>query len=375
MSPSVSRALVRANTHLIGCGDLRARSLRRYRPEVRDAVHALARRHTRLADLAVSFPALLAALAVRRAGFDSEPVIRRVIEGASLTEAAASTGIPMWLRKFPPEFIPSAIPRLPDGDLFRHRIANHLPSDSKSAPAWLDIVATAAEWGHEIFALWCAKRFVAEPKKFNRARLHLLCLWSWYSGQPETRAYQLMEKRWTPEMHFRAACNAAEQWQLSMSLYINLGDSIIDDMWLKPGEQDGFEFVPLRSRAEIEEEAKAMANCLRSYGPNVAQGWSRLWSIRKEGKRVATVNVRYTTHEPLPFISELKARHNGDAPTEVWLAARGGCTNRMGWNLRGLILDGTRLATGEFGCRLGAHTGSPSGAFQNGCHSILRGTV
>ncbi|BBB97389.1 hypothetical protein M2212_004356 [Bradyrhizobium elkanii] len=44
------------------------RQLRRYHPHVQGKVRALAMRHTRLADLAASFPALLFALAVPRAG-------------------------------------------------------------------------------------------------------------------------------------------------------------------------------------------------------------------------------------------------------------------------------------------------------------------
>lgn len=79
------------------------RQLRRYHPHVQAKVRARAMQHARIADLAVSFPGLLFALAVPRAGRDSTLALAHVIDGRSLAEAAAAAGIPLWLRRLPPE--------------------------------------------------------------------------------------------------------------------------------------------------------------------------------------------------------------------------------------------------------------------------------
>jgi hypothetical protein len=77
--------------------------LRRFSLRHRAAVKAIAERHLRLVDLAISFPALLFALAVPRSGFDRTPIIGAVIAGAPLRDLALQVGLPMWSRKLMPE--------------------------------------------------------------------------------------------------------------------------------------------------------------------------------------------------------------------------------------------------------------------------------
>jgi len=64
------------------------RRLRRYSPRAQELVRALAERHPRVADLAVSFPVLLFAFAVPRPGADPERAIASVIHGCALAQVA-----------------------------------------------------------------------------------------------------------------------------------------------------------------------------------------------------------------------------------------------------------------------------------------------
>ena len=99
----MSSNLVLAPRRGTGRSDLLERRLRRYHPRFQGRVRALAMRHSRIADLAVSFPALLFALAAPRPGLDPAPALARVIDGCALAEAAAVVELPLWLRKLPPE--------------------------------------------------------------------------------------------------------------------------------------------------------------------------------------------------------------------------------------------------------------------------------
>ena len=60
--------------------------------------------------------------------------------------------------------------------------------------------------------------------------------------------------------------DAATAWQTAVGLYLELGDETISDLWIQPGTVDGYEFVPLRSFAEVSEEARTMRNCVHSHG-------------------------------------------------------------------------------------------------------------
>jgi hypothetical protein len=302
--------------------DLLERRLRRYHPRYQEAVRGLAMRHARIADLAASFPALLFALAVPRPGFDPAPALVRVIDGVGLAQVAAAAGLPVWLRKLPPEALARPITRLPDGELFRRQVANHLPRSPKLAPTWLEAVADVAELAHEQAAVWIARELVREPRRFKPARLRLISLWSWFSGQPATFGRELIDKPWTPDMRMAPALAAADRWRMMIALHVNLGRQPIADMWGQAGHVAGYDFLPLSSIAAIGAEADAMRNCLRSYGYNLAHNRSRLWSVRRDGERVATLRVACRHQDPLPNIVELKAAGNAEVPREVWWAAR-----------------------------------------------------
>jgi hypothetical protein len=145
MRSNLLRAPVRGSAR----PDLLERRFRRYCPQFQGAVRALAMRHSRVADLAVSFPALLFALAVPRPGLDPARAIERAIEGVSLAKVAAAADVPLWLRRLPPEALSRPIARLPDGEVFRRQIANHLPRSPKVAQIWLQAVADIADLAHE----------------------------------------------------------------------------------------------------------------------------------------------------------------------------------------------------------------------------------
>lgn len=314
--------LLLAPRRVAGRTDLLERRLRRYHPRFQGAVRSLALRHPRLADLAASFPALLFALSVPRARLDPARAIAGVIDGSPLAEAAAAAGVPLWLRKLPPEAFARPIPGLPDGELFRRQIANHLPRSPKLAPTWLQLVADAAEFAHEPMAAWIAREFNREPERVKTARLRPICLWAWFSSEPATLGHDLIERPWTPNMRIDAARSAASDWRTVVALHVNLGRTPIVDMWLRPGRMAGYDFMPLDSMTAIVEEARAMRNCLRTFGNSLAHNQARLWSIRKDGERLATLRIARRYHDPLPNLVELKGPGNTEVSREVWWAAR-----------------------------------------------------
>src|SRR5262249_40397692 len=89
------------------------------------------------------------------------------------------------------------------------------------------------------------------------------------------------------------------------------------------GPFDGYEFVPLDSAARLAEEAAAMENCLRTYDYDVVGDHCRLWSVRREGQRIASFEVRRDRDRPLLHIAQLNGMRNEPAPIEIgWLATR-----------------------------------------------------
>ena len=56
-------------------------------------------------------------------------------------------------------------------------------------------------------------------------------------------------------------------------------------------EYGGLSFVALQTGKALQAEGAAMHHCVASYWENVAEGKSRVYSIRENGRRVATLEV------------------------------------------------------------------------------------
>jgi hypothetical protein len=299
------------------------RQLQRFRPEHRASVRTLASMDDRLADLAISFPALALALAVPRHEFLRFPVIDDVIAGRDLKWLAKRARVPLWLRTLAPEMLSAPLPELPSGQAFSKRIVNHFPRSTELGPGWLDTIASAARWGHEGFAIWCARHFSAEFCRDYRKQARALHLWSWFSKHPGTLAHDIMDRKWNDAIAPKAALSAAETWRTTVLLHADFAGHEITDLWLTPGVVNGFEFVSLHTEADIAAEARAMKNCLRTQGGLVVRNRARLWSVRKDGRRVATVRIGGARLDnPLPELLEIKGPWNSVAPVEIVWAAR-----------------------------------------------------
>ena len=141
------------------------RRLARFDVRYRDRIRALAGQHSRLADLALSFPALLFALATPCARFDPEPVTAEVIAGAPLNTLGALARLPLWLRALQPEAFVRPIGDLPDGEFVRRQIANYAPRSPKRQADWLSVLYDAFAWGNASIAVWIAREAGRDDEK------------------------------------------------------------------------------------------------------------------------------------------------------------------------------------------------------------------
>lgn len=62
---------------------------------------------------------------------------------------------------------------------------------------------------------------------------------------------------------------------------------------------DGFEFVALRTRLDLYDEGKELAHCVASYWPKLRDGSSRIYGIRQDGRRLATMEIGPTLAQEL----------------------------------------------------------------------------
>lgn len=294
------------------------RALAAFAPNHAKAVRALAQSHRYLEDLALSFPALLFALAVPRDRYDPTAAISKVIAGAPLAEIAAAGAVPLWLRNFPISGLVEPLPPLPDGDLVRRQIANHLPR-ARFAVHWIRHVSIAASTGTDQFAVWVAREYCSQSLPLKDRDMRCIALWAWFSSRNALPQVPL-PRRWTPAISLKCAKAAARDWLRDVHRYIQLGDGIVD-VWHTRRFAADYEFVPLRSPADLRAEGDAMHHCIETYSFGLARNRVRVWSIRRDGERVATLELQRPGNGPIPQIAQIKAARNQPAPNDIWFAA------------------------------------------------------
>jgi hypothetical protein len=176
---------------------------------------------------------------------------------------------------------------------------------------------------HEEAAVWIARELARDkPHRVNHARLRLigpLGLVFLPTGNIRPRvdreAVDSGYARWSCPCGRGALAN-------DRCPHVSLGRRPIAEMWLQAAQVAGYDFVLLASIAALSEEAKAMRNCLNTYGYNLAHNRSRLWSVRRNGEWIATLRIACRYRDPLLNIVELKPAGNADVPRELWWGAR-----------------------------------------------------
>lgn len=305
-----------------GARDLEERIARFERPR-RARIRRLVALSPRVADLAHVFPGALHVLASRQGTTKSGlKALDLVCSGAQLRDVAAALKLPLWLRRLPPEAFSGPVPPLPLSEIFARRIANHFPLPQEDSELWLRAVAFGVRACDEHFALWLAQQPVYGEAGDPEHLFGLLAAYAWFSNNQISRKGSLIGVPWRPEIALDTAACAAKSWLNRMRLLLQLGRGAIVDSWLEPGEARGFTFVPLLEHDAILSEAQAMQNCADQYADRLARDRCRLFSVRRRGLRIATLEIGPHPREAgVLAIAQLKARHNLPAPSDIWQAA------------------------------------------------------
>jgi hypothetical protein len=298
-------------------------SVQRFPVSLRREVRRLVRSSPRIADLTTVFPGILYALAARRGSISARLNATSLIEdGAQLKFVARALDLPMWLRRLPPEAFEDLPQRLPKSEAFGRRIACRMPAAPRESAFWLSSVLFAEAACHEDFAIWLAGQTIFHDPGDVEKMLAVVAAYAWYSGKPETSAHKLIVVPWRPEVAFDTALCAAKSWFNRVRLVLQLTPGVVVDPWLKPGAGLGYTFEPLMTHHDVLAEAQAMQNCADQYGERIVRDKCRLFSVRRNGARVATLEIGPHSREAgVLAINQLKARHNMAASTEVWQAA------------------------------------------------------
>ena len=305
--------------------DRRVRRVKSFHSSFRKRIQQTTGGSPAIEDLADTFPALLFALATGYGTAVGRTQTLQMIEaGAPLREAADALGLPWWLRRLPAEAFSEPLADLPDSPNFSQRVGAFMPEDPAASRVWLSAILYGYRAAHEAYALWVAgwigkqHRLMALP--MGEENLRMLAAWVWHAERPGTTGYSLLRRPWTPAMSYRRAFEELQVWRQRL-LLAQLLECQSQHSAPVGGNSLGYEITPLTTAEEYVAEAGAMDNCLDQFAERVAQSYSRVYSIRRNGRSVANVEIGLHPEESsMPAIRQLRGPRNRRATPEVWKA-------------------------------------------------------
>lgn len=236
--------------------------------------------------------------------------------------------------------------RLQDWDLLRKlsavppsTLAQSIPATARQQRLWLCLLDTwTRHMGRQfddpgLHLGWAAIRLRDVPMRMNAANAPAPALDVRDLADFAGNSRRTFNEKWT----LQQAVNASERWHVESARQANeaaflhqhgIGWKQIIDYAPLPARAEigGFEFVALQSGAQIFSEGREMHHCVMTYAALVARGRSRLYSIRQQGSRVATlelVRMSSTTRPRANYApAQLKGPGNGAVSEQIAYAAR-----------------------------------------------------
>lgn len=298
-----------------------ARQIARFERGARRRLRKLASLSPRLGDLILSFPGLAYAIAI-----DSFPTertgeaVRRARDGFSLRDVAQPLGLPMWLKRVPPEAFSGRLAALPEGEKFARQITGRIPQNPAYASCWLNWVSFAGIAGHEDFALWIAsqKPPFTRPLPVHQVPLRPLAVYAWISVHGPSPARELIQKPWQPSMSFETATEATRHWLDAIAARFRpQRPRRGPGRYSRKRTVNGLRVVPLRTGPQLREEGRIMDHCVATYAHLVASGECQIFSLRKREMRLATMEVRQQRERKQFYIVQLQGPGNSRVSLDV----------------------------------------------------------
>jgi hypothetical protein len=227
-----------------------------------------------------------------------------VERGVRLRDVAAVMRVPMALRRVKPGAVRHVCEELGE----RHDLLAFLPNSLPHMRYWLRAVCEA--WRHSgvDFAEWTAKNALRLPGGQQYERLTFLSdLADWVNA---SRCFLSPPEPWAPEMEFLAdqghcfitlpfqptmsvqtVMKLSAEWHEAVASNLSGPQHAFPQPWFPAATINGVEIIPIDNSADLYREGLFMHHCIGTYADKVRGGRYSVYSIRRNGQRVASAGL------------------------------------------------------------------------------------
>jgi PcfJ-like protein len=242
--------------------------------------------------------------------------------GARLREVAAVMRIPMALRRVKPGAAHLAV-ACHNAEWVTSRMPDSLPR----MRTWLRAVHHAHIEAGPDFAEWAAAHALQIPVgSENELASFLNDTADWVRASHGNDGHQFVVRPFTPTMSLRTVTKLSAEWHEAVASNLTGPQHTFPAPWLPAATINGVEIIPIDNSADLYREGAFMHHCIGTYSEGMRGGHYYVYSIRRNGERVATAGL--VLHGARAELHQLRGPCNAPAPKQItatverWLRAQ-----------------------------------------------------
>ena len=315
---------------------------RRFAFDRRETIYRAGAKSRRALQLAEAFPAL--ALLVYSSGIarqwkcdeqhfnwneKRQEAIDLVERGARLRDVAAVMQIPMALRRVKPGAAHMVLPVWVEDPDWRWHLQEHgmpwinpewvisyMPDSLPRMRVWLRAVHGAHGRVGSDFAEWTARHALHIPLG-TEAELHsfLFDIADWVHASHGKGRHQFVVRPFKQTMSLRTVTKLSAEWHEAVASNLTGPHHAFPAPWFPVARVDGLEIIPIDNSADLYREGALMHHCIGTYAYKVRSGHYYVYSIRRDGERVASAGLVFLGARAK--LDQLRGPCNAPAPKQI----------------------------------------------------------
>jgi hypothetical protein len=324
---------------------------RRFRFGHRQTIYETGARSRRALQIIEAFPVLALAIYCDPRGRDLPgirspiPTEQRIVaaglveRGASLRKIADLMDVPMALRRVKPGAADAALFAVGSHVLADELIHAHMPESLPQMKAWLGATAIASRTGSD-FVEWTAKHALEIAGRREEILSFLDDIADWVRASrracvptqdlraalddpfPRVRSHgeEFVTRPFCSDMSLKTVKRLSHDWHEAVANNMDGPNQLFPDPWCEGGLVADYEILPITNSADLYREGRAMHHCVGAYSEEVRQGNAYFYSVRKDGDRIATVEL--IRNNPCARLGQIRGMCNSVVGDEIKRAVR-----------------------------------------------------
>jgi hypothetical protein len=250
--------------------------------------------------------------------------------GARLRDVAAVMQIPMALRRVKPGATQLVVAcHNPEW------IISLMPNSLPRMRIWLRVVYNAHCRAGSDFAEWTARHASQIPRGSEDEFLFFLDdIADWVRASHGNDGHQFFVRPFKPTMSLRTVTRLSAEWHEAVASNLTGPRHVFPKPWLPAATINGVEIIPIDNSADLYREGAHMHHCVGTYADGVQAGRYYVYSIRRDGERVASAGL--VLRGARVELDQLRGPCNAPAPKRItatverWLRTQ--ALRRNEWN-------------------------------------------